>query len=151
MIGGIPPTDLTNSRYVKTQTVTLSQAPLENIIEEMKRSVLWVSSCVFLWWKWNLGCRYRWRLQLNPQSISTHLNLPIEIDSYGCVHKEWQLNPYDSSEAIFHIDPGWLMLSFSFQRASLHVAATTGPSNQKRRKLEIRSSSHKSLQSPKGP
>lgn len=35
-------------------------------------------------------------------------------------------------------------------RASVLVAATRGQLNQKR-KLEIRSSSHKSLQSPKGP
>ena len=49
--------------------------------------------------------------------------------------------------AIFQIDPGRLILP----HFSVFVAATSPQLRQERRKLEIRSSSHKSLQSPKGP
>ena len=47
--------------------------------------------------------------------------------------------------------PGSAHTSTVLSCASLLVAATSPQPSQERRKLEIRSSSHKSLQSPKGP
>lgn len=52
--------------------------------------------------------------------------------------------------ASYCIAPERLVLPFFLRGASVLVAAMRGQLNQKR-KLEIRSSSHKSLQSPKGP
>lgn len=89
------------------------------------------------------------------RSVSTYLNLLRENQS---LLRPWKMinkiQFYAASEAIFQIDPGQRTLShtpFFLSWASLFVAATCPQLRQERRKLEIRSSSHKSLQSPKGP
>ncbi len=83
---------------------------------------------------------------------STYLNLLKENYRHGCVHEK---RPIKSRFMPTARPYSKLIRDGSFchspLRASVFVAVTSRQPRQERRKLEIRSSSHKSLQSPKGP